>query len=249
MKPIHHLFLSFAGFAALGLSSCAHQISYPLTDADKWTRSHISGSVRVDAFKDKAPRDEKINVRIGDDIWRTNGREGYPGGEVGTGVGKAVARHVEHSGLFEKVYYPGQGNSADYVLKGEVHDYNATGRVNRKAENTIIIGAAAASIAGAAVGAAATAEAKTDVSHSVELRNVRLQKASGGTVWAHGRYSRRAEERDVHFLQADPPALFKRVDDQLKDITSDMIQGMGGSYVAKRGNAQPKSRSKKKSDD
>ncbi|MFT5465600.1 MAG: hypothetical protein ACI8UO_000695 [Verrucomicrobiales bacterium] len=237
MKTIHQISLLLAGLAALGLSSCSHQISYSLTEEDKWGRSHIPGSLRVETFKDRSPRDEKINVRIGDDVWRVNGREGYPGGQIAPGVSKQVARHIDHSGLFEKVYYPGQGGDADYVLTGTIQDYNATGRVNRKAENTVIIGAAAASLAGAAVGAAATSGATTEVSHSVELRDVRLKRSNGGTVWSRGRLTRKDEEKGVHFLKADPPALYNRADDQLKDITEDVIEGMGRSGVSRRGQA------------
>lgn len=234
MKPIHRILLLAASSAALSLASCAHQISYPLTESDKWNRSQIPGSLRVDQFEDRAPRDEKIMVRIGEDVWRVNGREGYPGGQIAPGVSKQIARHIDHSGLFEKVYYPGQGGNADYVLSGTIKDYNATGRVNKKAENTVIIGAAAGSIAGAAVGAAATQKATTDVSHSVELSNVRLRRSGGGTVWSRGRMVRKDEESGVHFLKADPPALYKRADEQLKDITEDMIEGMGRSRAARR---------------
>lgn len=232
------LFLSlFAIVAAAGFSSCAHQVSYPLTNSDKWTQSHVPGSVRVDTFQDKAPRDEKILVTVGDELWRVNGREGYPGGQIAPGVSKQVAAHIDHSGLFQKVYYPGQSGKADYVLSGTISDYNATGRVDQKAESTIIIGAAAGSLAGAAIGAAATKDKTTEVSSTVQLSNVQLKSSRGGTVWSRGGFREHSEASGVHFLQSDAPALYNRADAHLKEITTDIVQGIGRSGVAKRGPA------------
>lgn len=219
-------------FAAAGLSSCAHQIDYRLGADDKWTKSRISGSLKVEEFTDNAPKDEKINIAVGDEAWRINGREGYPNGEIAPGVSDAIARHIEHSELFDKVYYPNQnGADADYVLSGNIHDYNAMGRNRRGAETTLLLGASLGSLPGAAVAGVATMGVKTDVISNVELRDVELKK-NGGRVWRE-RSLRENSREEAHYLQADTDALFKRADRGLKKNVTKMIEGMGESRAAK----------------
>lgn len=218
----------------LFLNSCAHQIDYRLGEEDKWTKSRIEGSLAVEKFKDDAPRDEKINIKVGSESWRINGREGYPNGEIAPGVSRMVAKHVEHSELFDRVYYPDDpaGENADYRLKGRIYDYNAMGRTRRGAETALILGATIGSLPGTAAAAAATVGVKTDVMSNVELRDVELRKKGGRKVW--GRRSIRKNNREeAHFLQADPDALFKRADRELKKTVTEIVEGMGESSAAR----------------
>ncbi len=124
------------------LQSCAHEIYYTLTDSDRWTGAYIPRSVKVDTFEDKAPKDENINVAIAGETWRINGREGYAKGEIAGGVSKMVAKHLEHSGVFQDVYGPTESGRSDLILDGEIYDYNAMGRARMGAETAIVLGSA-----------------------------------------------------------------------------------------------------------
>ena len=217
--------------SALLVSSCAHQISYPLMQSEKWNRSHISGSLRVEPFRDASPKDQRVDVKIGNQYWRVNGRDGYPGGQISPGVTRMVAKHIRHSGLFDSVK---QSGPADYVLRGTIADYNASGQVNLGAEKKLAFGNTA-SVPGSAIAGVATRNERTQVSSVVRLSNVRLTKEGNGrTVWSRGSVGSRSSQRSVHFLQSDPSVLYRRADWELKRTVSKMVEGMGRSSAATR---------------
>ena len=230
------LFLLGASVSALFLTSCAHVVSYDLGQEDVWNGSHVPGSVKVQEFQDAVPREERINVQIEGELYRVNGREGYSGGRIAPGISRAIAKHLEHSKLFDKVYYPGgNGRDADYTLSGTISEYNSTAKVNRKAENSVVLGAAAANIAGAAVAAGAMRKQTTDASSEVVLSDVRLRSRQGRTVWSQRRMEASSDEKGVHFLEADVPKVFSRPDKNLRSVVKNIISGIGKSRAARRG--------------
>jgi len=217
--------LALAG--ALLLAGCAHDISYPLMNSEQWGGGKIGGTLQVRTFADNAPRDERIMVPVGNQVWRTNGREGYPGGNISAGVTNMIASHLGHSGLFDKVIGPG-GGGADYYLDGRITRYEASGQMQPKAEGAIALGSAAG-LPGAAVGGIATKDVKTNVFSKVELSDLRLTDArTGRVVWSRGRIVSESAE-NAHFLQADSAVLYRRADWELKRAVNQMVQGMGSA--------------------
>ena len=53
---------------------------------------------------------------------------------MSSGVSDAIARHIEHAGLFDSVVYPEGAERADCKLTGKIYDYNAMGKVRPKAD-------------------------------------------------------------------------------------------------------------------
>lgn len=231
MKNFRLLFLASA-VAAL-FSSCAHQISYPLTASDL-TSKRVNGSLKVEQFQDSVPREDKINVLVDGQYYRVNGREGYPGGQIAPGVSKQIAKHLDHSGLFTDVQGPNGGGGTDYTLSGTVTEFNATGIPNKKAENALVMGAAIGSLAGAGVVAAATKDKQTQVSSEVELRNLKLRdNRTGRTVWSRGTVRSSSSDDSVHFLQADAPRLYERADGELKKAVKQIVSGISSSRATR----------------
>ena len=223
--------LGLCVLAAL-LSSCAHRIQYPLTDSDRWSTTRIPHSVKVQQFKDNAPKDDKINVNIGGKTWRVNGRDGYADPDISVGISDMIANHLKHSGLFERVLGPKEPGRAELVLEGEIYDFNAMGEAKMAAETAVVLGSAFGSLAGAAIAGAATMPVRTDVVSTVELRNVELKDAnSGRRVWSRESIRRSDRERK-HFIHADAPHVYKRADRQLKQVVGDLVGGLGASRVA-----------------
>ena len=231
MKHLSTITLPLVGLGLL-LQSCVYDISYRLTETDKWTPTMIPQTVRVETFKDNAPKDEKINIAIGGETWRVNGREGYQDGEIAEGVSKMVAKHLKHSGVFEDVYAPNEPGQPDLILGGEIYDYNAMGRAHMGAETMVVLGSAMGSIPGAALTGVATLPFKTDVVSTVELRNVELREAATGRAVWYEESIRRSERERRHFIQADAPHVYKRADQQLKTVVGDMVTSLGSSQLA-----------------
>lgn len=222
-------FALFASAAAAGLSACGHQISYPIQKSDGWYGAPVGGTLRVEMFEDATPRDQQIDVLVGDEYWRVNGREGYPAGEIASGLTKMLARHLAQSGLFQKVIGPGQGGAADFVLSGTISDFNASGQVREDSERKIALGTAAG-VPGSALAGIATQNDRTQASSVVHFSNLRITESSSGRrVWSRANLVSRSYEGNAHFLKSDTGAIYRRADWELRRAVNEMIQDIGTS--------------------
>lgn len=230
-QDCYHFLLAIALGSAL--SACTHTIEYPLLEADKQVGGSVGGVLKVEKLVDDAPGTETVRVRVGDHDWRTNARSGYRDEDLSAGVSSAVARHFEHSGLFERVIYHDEPcDAADYRLSGRIYDYSSMGQVNGKAEKIVHYGTMLGSLPGAAATLVYTARRKSDVSAHVELRDVKIEEQRSGRItWWWESISKREDDR-VHFLKADTKPVYKRADRLLGKAVGEMIGDIGESVGA-----------------
>tara|TARA_R110002096_G_scaffold173997_17_gene349673 strand:- start:2671 stop:3363 length:693 start_codon:yes stop_codon:yes gene_type:complete len=218
--------------ATLGLSSCVHQVGYPLMQSDKVSGTKRGTTLRVELLRDLAPRDQRINVRVGSQHWRVTGREGYREGEIAGEVTRAVTKHLRHSGVFAQVLGPNQSGHADYVLSGSIADFNASGQVQPDAERALLIGSIA-STPGAAAAGIATKNRRTQVSSVAHLKDLKIRDArTGQVVWSRQEIVKRSVEQNAHFLQADAAVLYRRADWELRRAVNEMAQDINRRFVA-----------------
>ncbi len=225
------------GLSVLLCASCAHQINYDLTEADKWTGQTVSKSVFVDDFIDDAPKDEKINIRMGKELYRINARQGYPGnGDLSAPVSTMIGRHLEHSDLFENVYYSENpvpiGVTPDYTLSGTIYDYHGLGKMNAKAEFAVITAATVANLPGALGAMALTKSSTSEVQSSVRLNDVAL-KAGQKNVWEKESIHSKTK-RVAHFLEGDNKGVFILADEELRKVTNEMIYDIGKNQTGSK---------------
>ncbi|NNE92741.1 MAG: hypothetical protein HKN23_13925 [Verrucomicrobiales bacterium] len=194
------------------------------------TGSQIGGSLKVAKLADDAPSFEKVNVRSGRHAWRTNASSRYPNGDRAAEVSRAVARHIDKSGLFQSVVYPDDGTKADYKLTGRIYDYNAMGKVNKRAENILVLGSMFGSFPGAAAGLAGTIGQKTTLQSNVELRDLKIRSQKTNRLLWSNPSIKRSSNREVHFLKADKKPVYKEADRQLKNVVSEMIDDIQESH-------------------
>ncbi len=231
----------FAVALASSLGACAHTVEYPLSEADRQVGGSVGGVLKIERLVDDAPATETVRVRVGDQEWRSNARSGYRDEDLSAGVSHAVARHFEHSGLFDRVVPHDQTcDDADYRLTGRIYDYSSMGQINGKAEKIVNYGTMLGSVPGAAATLAYTARQKANVSAHVELRDVKIEEQRSRRIpWSWKSISRREADR-VHFLKADTTPVYQRADRLLGEVVGEMIDEIGESVGAHPGAGKPR---------
>lgn len=210
---------------ALLVSGCAHNVSYELTEKDRWQGPKIQGTVYVESFIDRSPAITNREITIGDDTWRANYRNGYANTNLTDGVTAMLVKHLQHSGLFKKVA-SGADTNADFILKGTLTKFETYAQVNQKAE-TIQAVSAGFGLIGALVNSASTAKMTSEIKTGVQFDNVKLSDKTGQIFWTDSLII--TNKQDADFMSANETVVFFHCDEALKQAVTEMIKRIGNS--------------------
>jgi hypothetical protein len=212
-------------FGSLLLVGCAHKINYKLTEEDRWRGPKINGALYVKSFADQTVSITNKVERIEGKKWRTNFRKGYAETNLTAAVTAMIAKHIAHSGLFSKGV-SGLDSDADWILSGELANFDTRAQVNDTAENVQAVSAGFGAL-GALVGGVSTSKMTSEIKTHVELSDLKLSDKNGSGVWRDSIVITNSVA--ANFNAASKQAVFYHPDENLKKAVAEMIQRMGNS--------------------
>ncbi|MFO1477238.1 MAG: hypothetical protein U1F98_11365 [Verrucomicrobiota bacterium] len=203
--------------------------SVEYTVRSEWHTNHNSGMTPKTKPDWNVPSTNVVHREISDE-WRTNYRGGYDNKDLGLAVGAMVAKHLAHSGLFNRVEF-GTNATGDYTLTGTLTEYSVRALANETAEG-IKAGTAGFGLLGAVVGSVSTSGMTSQVRVMVKIDNLTLATREGEAVWQNNLVL--TNNFTAHYTAADPIMVFQHPDDGLKTLVTGLIRELGASTLTNR---------------
>ncbi len=207
---------------------CAHTVQYKLTDSDRWHGSPVDSVLRVNLLADQTTPTTETTIEKPPYTWRTNYRSGYRDKEIANAVTEMVIAHLRYSGLFKDVVNQSSPMHADLELNGSIADFTAQARVNRGAEDGVMISAILGSVVGVLITSAAVAHQKSEIRATVGLDDLTLRDAGSTNVFWHDTITV-STNFNASWTEADEDAVFKHADNCLKAAVAQLVDALAGA--------------------